>query len=201
MQYPIKGLFFHLQQDKSFTPPQYVYIKTKPENRVKAIEYSEKILKNMEVGEVPEGTRFLSLSGIMDKFNLPEKTLFQIFGVLALASLLVVSFGIFSLVTLTIEQRKKEIGIRKINGAEVSDILLLFIKNYLLLVIAGNVLSLPIAYLLINRWMDSYVYRTHLSWWLFAVVFIITALAVIISVFEKVRKSANQNPAEVVKSE
>ena len=201
MQYPIKGLFFHLQQDESFTPPQYVYIKTKPENRIKAIEYAETILKNMAIGEVSEGTRFRLLTDILDELSLPEKTLFQIFGILALASLLVVSFGIFSLVTLTIEQRKKEIGIRKINGAKVSDILLLFIKNYLLLVVVGNVLSLPIAYFFINRWMESYVYRTNLGGWLFAVVFITTGLTVIISVFEKVRIAANENPAEIIKSE
>ena len=49
--------------------------------------------------------------------------------------------------------------------------------------------------------MESYVYRTDLSWWLFAVVFIVTGLVVVVSVFEKARKAANENPAEVIKSE
>ena len=100
---------------------------------------------------------------------------------------------------LTIEQRKKEIAIRKINGAEIRDILVLFLRNYLLLVIAGNALSLPVAYFFINSWLENYTYRTALSWWLFAVVFIVTGMIVLLSVVEKVRMAAKENPAEVIK--
>ncbi|MDR3261891.1 MAG: FtsX-like permease family protein [Tannerella sp.] len=120
--------------------------------------------------------------------------------ILSAICILVVSFGIYSLVTLTIEQRRKEIAIRKINGAEIRDILVLFIKNYLLLVIAGNVLSLPTAYFFIDRWLEYYVYRTSLSWWLFALVFIVTCLIVLFSIFEKVRIAAKENPARAINS-
>jgi ABC-type lipoprotein release transport system permease subunit len=62
-------------------------------------------------------------------------------------------------------------------------------------------LSLPVAYFFINKWLENYVYRTESSWWLFAVVFIATCLIVLLSIFEKVRIAAKENPAEVVKTE
>jgi ABC-type antimicrobial peptide transport system permease subunit len=200
MQYPIKGLFFHLQQENTFTIPyQYVYIKTKPENHAKAIEHVEAVLEKVKTGDVAPDKRFIELTDIQEKFNRPEKILFRIFGFLSFICILVVSFGIYSLITLTIEQRRKEIAIRKINGAEIRDILVLFIHNYLLLVIAGNILSLPVAYFFTNSWLENYAYRTTLSGWLFAVVFIATCLVVLLSIFEKVRMAAKENPAEVIK--
>jgi ABC-type antimicrobial peptide transport system permease subunit len=199
MQYPIKGLFFHLN---TFTIPyQYLYFKTQPENQAKAIEYVNTVLEKVETGDVAPGKRFIQLTDMQAEFNRPEKMLFRIFGFLSFICILVVSFGIYSLITLTIEQRKKEIAIRKINGAEIRDILVLFIRNYLLLVIAGNILALPVAYFFINSWLENYVYRTSLSAWLFAVVFIATCLIVLLSIVEKVRVAAKENPAEVIKTE
>jgi ABC-type antimicrobial peptide transport system permease subunit len=202
MQYPVKGLFFLLQRKQEvLTPYQYVYIKTKPENHDKAILHLKTVLENVKTGEVAPGKQIIELQDIQNEFNKPERTLFRIFGFLSVICILVVSFGIYSLVTLTIEQRKKEIAIRKINGAEIRDILVLFIRSYLLLIVAGNVLALPVAYFFINRWLENYVYRTTLSWWLFALVFVTTCLIVLLSIFEKVRAAAKENPAEVVKSE
>jgi ABC-type antimicrobial peptide transport system permease subunit len=202
MQYPIKGLFFHLQEEVSqMIPHQYVYFKTQPENQAKAIEYVNTVLEKVETGDVAPGKRFIQLTDMQTEFNHPEKILFRIFGFLSFICILVVSFGIYSLITLTIEQRKKEIAIRKINGAEIRDILVLFIRNYLLLVIAGNILALPVAYFFINSWLENYVYRTSLSAWLFAVVFIATCLIVLLSIVEKVRVAAKENPAEVIKTE
>ncbi|GHT62191.1 ABC transporter permease [Bacteroidia bacterium] len=199
MQYPIRGLFFH--QPKAgmvITPYQYAYIKTKPENHEKAIEYVKTLPETLETGDVAPGKQILELQDIQTQFNRPETILFRIFGFLSLICVLVASFGIYSLVMLTIEQRKKEIAIRKINGAEVRDILVLFLRNYLLLVIAGNALSLPVAYFFINSWLENYIYRTPLSWWLFVVVFIVTGLTVLLSVVEKVRMAAKENPAEKI---
>jgi ABC-type antimicrobial peptide transport system permease subunit len=203
LQYPVQKLFFHLSTEKTLGeyayPYQYIYIKTRPENHDKAIEYANSVVEKEKTEYVAPGKRFIELSSVQEEFDRPEKILFRIFGFLSLICILVVAFGIYSLVSLTIEQRKKEIAIRKINGAEIRDILVLFTKNYLVLVIVGNVLSLPVAYFFIVRWLEYYAYRTSLSWWLFAVVFVVTCLIVLFSIFEKVRKAANENPAEVIK--
>lgn len=73
--------------------------------------------------------QIIQLSTLMELFNRPEKTMFRIFLLLAVLCILISSFGVFFLVSLSTEQRKKEIAIRKVNGAQFSDILYLFLKE------------------------------------------------------------------------
>ena len=152
MQYSVPALVFHLHGKEAIVSYQYAYIKTKPENRAIALEYVENVLESQHIREVVEGRQFLELTAVMDKFNRPERTLSIIFGILSLACILVVSFGVYSLITLTIEHRRKEIAIRKINGAEFVDIMQLFFKEYLALVAIGNLFALTMGYYLILRW-------------------------------------------------
>jgi ABC-type antimicrobial peptide transport system permease subunit len=204
MQYPVKGVVFRLRPENLdvHEPYQYVYAKLNPANHAKGMEHINAVLDRTAIGkEVALEKRLLSLTDIQARFDLPERTLFRVFGLLSILCIAVVSIGIYSLVSLTVEQRRKEIAIRKINGAEIRDILALFLRNYLLLVIAGNVLALPVAYAFMSRWLEYYAYRTSLSGWLFALVFIATCLIVLLSIFEKVRRAAGENPAEVVNAE
>ncbi len=201
MQYPIVGLVFHLPTKESIVVYEYAYIKTKPENRTKALEHARKTLGTMDTGEVPDEKRFRVLADLMNEFNRPEYTLSMIFGILSLACILVVSFGIYSLITLTIEQRRKEIAIRKVNGAEFIDILWLFFKEYFILVIAGNIIALTLGYYLMLRWFETYAYHTQLSWWLFIIVFTATCAIVLLSVISKIGDAAKTEPAEALKYE
>ncbi len=201
MQYPVVGLMFHLPGKEAITAYEYAYIKTKPENRTKALEHAQKILETMETDDIPEEKRFRVLTDIMEEFNRPERTLSLIFGILSLTCILVVSFGIYSLITLTIEQRRKEIAIRKVNGAEFTDMLRLFFREYFVLVIIGNVFALTVGYYLMQRWFETYTYHTTLSWWLFAVVLAITCIIVFLSVVSKISEAAKVHPAEALKYE
>lgn len=110
-------------------------------------------------------------------------------------------FGIFSLVTLSCEQRRKEIAIRKVNGANVRVILNLFFKEYLILLAVASILAFPLGYLLMRRWLEEYVKQTPIEGWLYAVIFIGMGLVIFLSIIWRVWKAARQNPAEVIKSE
>ena len=201
MQYPITGLVFILQGKNTFVSYSYAYIKTSPANRNKALEHVQKYMDTQQLTKVADEQQFLALTDIMDNFNRPERTLSAIFGILSLACILVVSFGIYSLITLTIEQRRKEIAIRKTNGAEFVDILRLFFREYLILVIIGNALALASGYYLMQRWFETYAYHTTLSWWLFAIVLIVTSIIVFLSVVSKISEAARIEPAEALKYE
>lgn len=198
MYYPLKPLIFHFRiPDNDLIDYQYVYIKSSPENRQRAHEYAQKVLADHGFDKV----EILELSDIQEEFNRPEKELSRLFGFLSFICILIVSAGIYSLVTFTMEQRRKEIAIRKINGATIKDILFLFIKKYLLLLILGNLLALPVAYKFINDWLESYAYRVGISWWIPLPVFLFTCLIVLASILETVRKAAKENPVEALKIE
>jgi len=95
----------------------------------------------------------------------------------------------------------KEIAIRKINGAMFKDILALFLKEYFVLVIISNLIALPLGYVFINYWMETYTYHTTINFALFGVVFLITCGIVIFSVAKQVMQASRTNPAKVLKAE
>ena len=106
-----------------------------------------------------------------------------------------------SLVSLSAQQRKKEIAIRKVNGATFYHILQLFFREYLILVVISNLFALPIGYILMKRWLETYANHIHLTIWPFIAVFFITCVIVLLSIFRQVKEAALANPAESVKSE
>jgi ABC-type antimicrobial peptide transport system permease subunit len=104
-----------------------------------------------------------------------------------------------SLVSLTCEERRKEIAIRKINGATVKDILDIFFKEYIVLLVVGAVIAFPVGYWIMKRWLEDYVLKTSISAWIYAAILLLLILAIVLCVGWKVYRTSNENPAEVVK--
>ncbi len=116
-------------------------------------------------------------------------------------SLLVACLGLFGVASLAVARRKKEIGIRKVVGATVSNILTLFLREFALLVVVASLIAAPIAYLVMNRWMENFSYRTSIS----AAVFILAAAAALtiamITVTYQVLRPALANPVKSLRYE
>ena len=135
------------------------------------------------------------------KFLQSETLLLQLLGVVALVCIIVSAFGIFSMVTLSCERRRKEVAIRKVNGARVGDILALFAREYLLLLVIASAVAFPVGYVLMKRWLENYVEQTPISAWIYIVIFAGMAVLIALCIGWRVWRAANENPAEVVKSE
>lgn len=147
---------------------------------------------------------FYQLVNVMDEYNgylRAEQLLMRLLVFAATVCILVSAFGVFSMITLSCERRRKEVAIRKVHGARVSDILILFGREYLLLLVVAAVVAFPMGYVVMKRWLESYVEQTSLSWWLYAVVFLGMALLVALCIGWRVWRTAHEHPAEVVKSE
>jgi ABC-type antimicrobial peptide transport system permease subunit len=125
-------------------------------------------------------------------------TLMQYFAILAV---FIACLGLFGLASFTAEQRTKEIGIRKVLGASVSNITTLLCREFLLLVILANAIAWPAAYFVMKRWLQSYAYRTNLD-----VLFFLAALGVavgvaILSVGFQALRAATSNPTDSLRYE
>ena len=118
-----------------------------------------------------------------------------------LVCILTAMFGIYSLVTLTCEQRRKEIAIRKVNGATVWSILFLFFREYLIMLCIAALFAFPITYVIIKQWILNYVRQVSISPLPFILILIGLALTVIAGISYGVWKAANENPAKVIKNE
>ncbi len=136
-----------------------------------------------------------------EKFLKSETVFLKLLSIVAVVCVLISAFGIYSFVTLTCERRRKEIAIRKVNGARVSDVLLIFLKEYTVLLVLASAIAFSVGYALMKRWLESYVEQTAISWWVYGAVFAGIACVVLLSIWTRVWKAANQNPAEVIKSE
>ena len=130
-----------------------------------------------------------------------EKNLMLLLSFVSVICVLICVFGFVSLISLTCEERRKSIAIRKVNGATASDILAMFAKEYFLLLFIGVAIAFSAGHLIMQRWLENYAFRTNIPAWLYLSIVCMLALVIVVCVGWQVYKSSVENPAEVVKSE
>lgn len=125
----------------------------------------------------------------------------KIFSTFSGLAILIACLGLFGLTSFTIQQRTKEIGIRKTLGASSSNLLLLLSKEYLLLVLFACIIGLPVAHLLMNQWLDNYVFRIDIGWWFYVIPLVFVVTLAIVSISSKVLTTVKVNPVKSLRSE
>ncbi|TKG94044.1 FtsX-like permease family protein [Puteibacter caeruleilacunae] len=116
-------------------------------------------------------------------------------------ALLLTSLGLFAMVHFISEQRTKEIGIRKVNGAKISEILAMLNKDFIKWVAIAFVLACPIAYYAMNKWLENFAYKTELSWWIFALAGVLALGIALLTVSWQSWRAATRNPVEALRYE
>ena len=164
-------------------------------NLVQQIENKWKIL----APGMPFSYRFMS-----DSFNdmyRSEQRAGTIAIVFAILAILIACLGLFGLVTYMAEQRNKEIGIRKVLGASVTNVVTMLSKDFLILVIIAAVLAFPLAWWAMNKWLLDFEYRVNISVWVFVIAGVVALLIALITVSFQAIKAAIANPVKSLRSE
>lgn len=138
---------------------------------------------------------------VFDEYLQSERALIKLLDFVSIVCILISVFGIFSLVTLNCEQRRKEIAIRKVNGASVGTIVRMFFKEYLLLLCVAAAIALPVSYLIMKAWLENYVIQTTIPFWIYLILFISLVMITVTCIYWRIWKAASKNPAEVIKFE
>ncbi len=133
-------------------------------------------------------------------YNAEEKT-GQIFTSFAIVAILIASLGLLGLVSYITTQRTKEIGIRKVLGASVNQVLVLLSKEFLVLVVISFIISVPLTGWVMHNWLNNFAYRINIGWWIFAVGGILTLLVTIITISFQSIRAALANPVTSLRSE
>ena len=133
-------------------------------------------------------------------YSAEEKT-GKIFTLFALVAVLIASLGLFGLVAFTTEQRTREIGIRKVLGASVNQVLILLTKEFILLVSLAFIISIPVTWWAMHKWLNNFAYRISINWWIFAIGGILAVLIALITVSVQAIKAALSNPVTSLRSE
>lgn len=125
----------------------------------------------------------------------------QLFSFFSIITLIIGFFGLYGLTTFTIIRRIKEIGIRKVNGANVSEILTMLNGNFIRVVIVAFIVATPVAYFAMNKWLENFAYKTELSWWIFALAGLLALGIALLTVSWQSWKAASRNPVEALRYE
>jgi putative ABC transport system permease protein len=125
----------------------------------------------------------------------------SIFSAFALLAIVIACLGLFALSSFMIAQRTKEIGIRKVLGATISNVVFILSKDFLILVAVSNVIAWPVAYYFMNRWLQDYAYRIQISWWMFIMAGGLALMISLLTISWQAIRAATANPIESLRYE
>ena len=137
-----------------------------------------------------------------DEFNAQYKAdqaFGRVFTLFTFLAIFIAAIGLFGLAVYSANQRTKEIGVRKVNGAKNSEILIMLNRNFVKWVVIAFVIATPLAWFILNKWLENFAYQTNLSWWIFAMSGIISLAIAIITVTWQSWKAATRNPVEALR--
>ena len=130
-----------------------------------------------------------------------ERHLTKLIEILGLVCLLISVSGILSIITLSCQERRREIAVRKVHGAHLKDIISIFAREYGMVYMVSAVLAFIAGYFAVHRWMQQFLRQATISWWIYAGIFAAMAFVICLAVGQRVLKTARENPADVIKSE
>ncbi len=119
----------------------------------------------------------------------------------SLIAIVLTSMGILGQIFLISLNRTKEIGVRKVNGAKVSEILVLLNKDFVIWVVVAFAIATPVAWYSINKWLENFAYKTNLSWWIFALAGVLALGIALLTVSWQSWRAATRNPVEALRYE
>ena len=175
-----------------------VFVKIRGENIPGALAF----IKNKWEGFFPARPfEYFFLDEDIDRMYVSEMRLSRVFRYTSLLAVFIACLGLFGLISYTTEQRTKEIGVRKILGASLPSIVMLFSREFVRLVCIASLIVLPFAYFSMNRWLQNFAYRSGISVWMFALAVAASLLVALITISYKSIKAARANPVDALRYE
>ena len=176
----------------------YLYAKIQPTNLKDALKDFEGIWNRLELN-YPFNYRFFDAD--FDGMYRTENSFKKILGYFAIFAVFISCLGLFGLACYLTEQRTKEIGIRKVLGASIPRLILMFSKEFAKWVIVANIIAWPVAYFAMSQWLQGFAYRTGIQIWIFLLSSFLALLIALGTVTVHTAKAALTNPAESLKYE
>jgi ABC-type antimicrobial peptide transport system permease subunit len=179
-------------------PIRYLLVRVAPQNLSSAMTTVKAAWKAIAPKQEFKGS-FLNEN--TDRWYKREQRLSSIFSTAAGIAILLSCMGLFAVALLTIEQRTKEIGVRKVLGASVASIVALLSRDFLKLVLVAIVTASPVAWWAMSHWLDDFAYRIDIEWWVFALTGLLAVGIALLTVSFQSIKAALMNPVKSLRTE
>jgi len=199
---------FHFQSFKKTIEPIIIYIQPQHFSFLLVRVRGEDVQTGLQsVKQIWEKTapgrpfEYFFLNQDFDRLFRAEQKAGKIFGGFALLTMLIALFGLYGLATFTVEQRKKEVGIRKVLGASVLGLVSMLTSEFTKIILIANLIAWPIAYYIIQKWFQNFAYRTQASFWNFILAAGLTLGLTLITVSIQAFRTAHIDPAKTLRYE
>jgi putative ABC transport system permease protein len=175
-----------------------VAIKTDGTNEKMVKDRLKEIFKEIDPDEIFD-VRYLT--DTINSFYTGEKNQAKIMGAFSLLAMVLAIMGLFGIALISIARKTKEIGLRKVNGATIFEVIYMLNKDFVIWVLFSLVISIPLSMYLMSAWQNRFAYKTELSWWLFALAGISAVLIAVLTVSWHSWRAATRNPVEALRYE
>ncbi len=176
----------------------YCFIKVTSQNALSCMEAIKTEMALLEPGREFKGS-FVDEN--INNWYAQERLMSVLFSIAAAIAVILSCMGLLAMVLLIIQQRVKEIGVRKVLGASVQHISILISKDFLILVFIAVLIATPIAWFAMNKWLQGFPYRIEIRWWMFALVAVVALLIALITISINTIRAAMQNPVKSLRTE
>ena len=173
-------------------------VKINGDKQKAAIAFIESVWKK-DCADTPLDYQFLD-----DHFNelyRSDSQISTIVGTLAILAIIISCLGLFGLASYAAERRTKEVGIRKVMGASLQNLVLMLSKDFLKYVLIAALIALPLAWFSVHKWLQDYAYRINISWWIFLVAVLVAMLIAFATISFQAIKAAIANPVKSLRTE
>jgi putative ABC transport system permease protein len=176
----------------------YLYIKVNKNQIAKARMAIQSSFKELSISRPPD---YSFLDEVLARSYVKDKKAMRLLMLISIISILISCFGLYAIVYFNLSRKIKEIGIRKINGAKVTEVMTMINKDFLKWIIIAFIIACPVAWYLMQKWLQNFAYKTELSWWIFTLVgFLIFGIALMTMSWQS-WKAATRNPVAALRYE
>ncbi|HET6555683.1 MAG TPA: FtsX-like permease family protein [Prolixibacteraceae bacterium] len=177
---------------------QYFSIKVNQGKLDRFIPYLEKAWNQQFPGNP---IRYFFLRDYFNNQYQDDQKFAQFFQLFSLLAIFIACLGLLSMSTFTISRRTKEIGVRRVNGANIGEILVLLNKDFVRWVFLAFIIATPLAWFTMHLWLENFAYKTDLSWWIFVLSGMLALGIALLTVSWQSWKAATRNPVEALRYE
>jgi len=190
----IKPAVFVICHDECYK----LMVKLKPSVRISSLHSLTKTCREIYPNEIFD---FHFLDVKLEQLYLRDKKTFRLMGYFAVLAIILACMGLLGMASFVLKSRTKEIGIRRVNGATVVEIMLMLNVFFIRWLVFAFIIAIPIAYYGMNKWLENFAFKTELSWWVFALAGFSTLLIVLITISWQTFREACRNPIESLRYE
>jgi len=195
---PIQPLVLEFMGERITWDGAYAVIKTGPGKTGQALAGVEKVCKTLDPA-FP--FRYAFADEEYQKLYNGERTVSKLSDSFAVLAIFISCLGLLGLAMFTAEQRRKEIGVRKVIGARVGNIVAMLSKDMIKMVVLSAIIATPIAWLVMERWLQNFAYRTSIDWWIFMLAGVVAVVIALATISYQAVKAARTNPVTSLRSE